>query len=427
MANTFALYTLGCKVNQAESEGLRQLLKENGYKEVSFSQCADLYLVHTCAVTNTAAAKSRQKLHAAKKRNPKALVGAIGCYVQIAAKQLEKDADFCIGSYQKDQLLAVLNNLKNNRQSSPLITESPAFLQLPLYSGSGRTRRFLKVQDGCDQYCAYCVIPYARGHERSLDLKSCVKQAVLLEQQSIRELVLTGIHTGRYGKGTKKTLADLCAAILEACPKLLRLRISSIEITEVSDDLLRLFHQDSRLARHLHIPLQSGYDATLKRMRRPYTTAQYLERLQEIRKEAGDIAVSTDVIAGFPGESEAEFEGTMAFLEQCDFSFLHVFPYSPRDNTLAASMADQVSDAIKKQRVKKLLDLDHKLRFKHAEKMIAKSFEVLVESWKSNLAKGYNSFYQPVEFYSDNDLRNQGVFVTIQSVNETVLQGKKED
>ncbi len=312
----YAIACLGCKVNTTEAQGIRQALNESGYQEVSFKEEAEVYVILTCAVTNTASSKSRQKVNQAIRRNNQAIVCVVGCYVQMSYEEMkEQDGiDILVGSSHKEKVPQLIERVRATKQKVVMVDDvrkKAVFEPLVINKFDYQTRAYLKIQDGCNQFCSYCVIPYARGKERSLTLEEVIQQAKKLAQNH-REIVLTGIHTGRYGdKG--ETLAMAMETILTEVPQLERLRISSIEITEIDNHLLQLIQKEKRIAKHLHIPLQSGSDTVLRKMNRPYTTSQFYERLQEIKKAVKDISISTDLIVGFPQETQEEFEETKKF------------------------------------------------------------------------------------------------------------------
>ena len=376
-----AISTLGCKVNAYESESTAQALRQRGYQTVDFKEKADVYIIFTCAVTNTAASKSRQKIHQARRQNPDALVCAVGCYVQIQADQQLIDEAL----RQRREPIVELHDVRTSAE----------FEMLPLDEFEHQTRAYLKVQDGCNQFCAYCIIPYARGRERSLPLDEALKEARRLAQKH-KEIVLAGIHTGRYGKDRDTSLCDLIRGMCEIEP-LERIRISSIEITEITDELLTLMETQPKIARHLHIPLQAGCDATLKRMGRPYTTAQFMARVEEIRTRIDGISISTDLIVGFPQESEAEFAATMAFLKQIQFSFIHVFPFSPKTGTPAQRMSGQISSEVKKQRARQVGEFSRNSYYAVKSSWIGKDVDVIIETCVNGVAFGHSSEYLPVQ------------------------------
>lgn len=396
--STFAISCLGCKVNTYEAESICASLKEMGLEEVSFQEEADVYCIFTCAVTNTAASKSRQKIHQAIRKNPDALICVVGCYVQINAEQLKEDEhiDILVGSSGKKEVPALIQAGLINKKKQVIVDDvrnKGEFEALPLHSFTHMTRAYLKVQDGCNQFCSYCIIPYARGKERCLDLNEAIEQTKELSKHH-EEIVLAGIHTGRYGKDAGVTLADLIQGMLEKTT-IQRIRISSIEITEITDELIELMKKSPRVARHLHIPIQSGCNETLKRMNRPYTIEEFLKRIEWIRSEIPDITISTDLIVGFPGETEEQFEITKKTLYQAEFFFLHVFPFSSKSGTAASRMKDHVSNEIKKQRVNECLAISSSLKVQAMSRFINKTVEVLIEKTEDGYSFGHTSEYIP--------------------------------
>lgn len=397
--STFAIATLGCKVNSFESESYLESLVELGYEEVDFRQKADVYVINTCCVTNTAASKSRQRISQAQRNNPDALICVVGCYVQTHGEDLKAQygIDILIGSSGKNGLAHRIDNAlkKNVPVVFSKIDDISLFEELKVSKFQHHTRAFLKIQDGCDQYCAYCIIPFARGRERSLAPKSVIQQASILSE-SHPEIVLAGIHTGRYGKGYDTDLTQLIKDILTEAPRLKRIRISSIEVSEITDEFIQLVKNELRIARHLHIPIQSGCDATLQRMKRPYTVREYLDRIHAIRREIPDISISTDLIAGFPQESEDEFVTTLDTMKVARFSFMHVFPYSKRENTAAADMEGQIDPQCKKQRVQAAQLTSHQLNSQYMLSFIGKKLSVIIEETDANGAFGHSGEYIPV-------------------------------
>lgn len=398
---TFAIATLGCKVNTFESESYIASLKQKGYQEVDFKEVADIYIINTCSVTNTAASKSRQKIHQAQRMNPDAMICVVGCYVQTDADSLESmpAIDVLIGAKNKSKLVDIIDS---SNQFKEQIEESRDldFEFLPL-SSTDKTRAFLKIQDGCDQFCSYCIIPFARGNERSASLDSLVTMAQDLVASNHHEIVLSGIHIGRYGKGEGMDLVDLMKRLIEQVSGLKRLRLSSIEITEITDDLLDLMASSDIIARHLHIPIQSGCNTVLQRMNRPYTVEQYTQRVEEIRRRFPKISISTDVIVGFAGESDEEFEETVRTMRRLQFSFLHVFPYSLRKDTVAASMDHHVDPSIKKQRVAQLSELSKTLKSMYEMQFVNQEVWVLFDSYQSGKVTGFSSEYIAVSVLMD--------------------------
>ncbi len=391
----YAICCLGCKVNLYEAESTAEEMDRRGWQRVPFEEKADAVLVFTCAVTNTAAAKSRKMLHRARRSAPEGAIVLVGCYVQVDDGKLA-DADILVGTSHKKEIPDLIERFLTDRKPIKAVTALDAipYDNLRSENFSGRTRAFLKVQDGCDQYCSYCVIPYTRGHQRSMEPDAAVAAAKALARTH-KEIVLTGIHTGRYGREHGVTLAQLAERILQETD-ILRLRISSIEITEVDDRLLDLLANDERVARHLHIPLQAGSDSVLAKMHRPYTTQQYLQSIQKIRERVPGISISTDLITGFPQESEEDFAETVEFLKKCEFSFLHVFPFSLRSGTEAEKMSGHLSEAVKKQRAAVCLQLSDELQRSMMHSWIGKEAAVITETAKDGHTTGYTSEYIPV-------------------------------
>ena len=385
----FELINLGCKVNAFETEAVGQQLERTGLVRADGKEPADVTVIFTCAVTNTAAAKSRKMIHRARRKNPQAVIAVAGCYAQIEPEAL-KEADILIGTAHKQYLGEYISRYLNDHVPVRDVGDlkNVCFEPLPLDSFSQRTRAFLRIQDGCDQYCAYCVIPFARGHERSMDPDQVIAEVRKLSRYH-KELVLAGIHTGRYGREYHMTLTDLLKRILSEVSDLPRIRISSIEVTELSDEFVDLFCREPRIAKHLHIPLQSGSDAVLKRMGRPYTADEYYRKLEEIRSYVPDVSVSADLMTGFPGETDERFAETLSFLDRCRFSFLHVFPFSVRKGTAAEEMDGQVAPEIRKQRAAVCLKRSEAYYEAYAKSMIGRDVQVLMETEHS----GYTGEY----------------------------------
>ena len=396
MTRTFSIMNLGCKVNMYEAESISCMLEKKGWVRKPFEEKTDASLIFTCAVTNTAASKSRKMMHRVKRNNPDGICVMVGCYAQINDGMLE-DAEIVVGTAHKarvpEYLEQYLQDHEKIRDIEPF--EETPFENLVTDRFENRTRAYLKVQDGCNQFCAYCVIPYARGRERSMEPDAVIEEAKRITKTH-KEIVLTGIHTGRYGREYNVTLTQLIRKLLDEVPALERLRISSIEVTEVSEELIELMKQEKRIARHLHIPLQAGCDATLKRMGRPYSTEAYYDKIKWIREQIPDIAVSCDLIVGFAGEDEEEFNATLQFCEQCEFAFMHVFPFSVRSGTRAEKMPDQVSPQTKKERARIANALSAKCRDIYALEHLGREAEVILEQKEGEYMSGYTSDYIPV-------------------------------
>ena len=391
----FNVINLGCKVNAYEAESTARSLEQHGYRRVD-NDGADITIIYTCAVTNMAAQKSRKMIHRAKRNNPESTIVVVGCYSQIDPDAL-KEADILIGTKHKSKLLDYLLEYEKNHERIVDIEKVDVlpFENMFVDQFDNQTRAYLKIQDGCNQFCTYCVIPFARGRERSMAVND-VLESVKMLQEKHSEIVLSGIHTGRYGRDIGMTLSSLLDELLAVSPENFRFRISSIEMTEIDDHLIELMKKDHRIARHFHIPLQSGCDTVLKRMNRPYTTKEFLERIEYIRKEIPGISISTDLIVGFPGETDEEFKKTCDFLKECQFSFLHIFPYSLRSGTKAASMENQIDPKIKKNRAAICAEINEELYDKYKESYLDKEVTVLFEKNEDGYTFGHSSEYLPV-------------------------------
>lgn len=382
-----AFYTLGCKVNQADTASMENLFLRSGHQLVSFDGEADVYIINTCVVTNTGQRKSRQTIHRAIRKNPNALIVVTGCYPQTAAEEVKAIAgvDMIIGNQDRAQIVQLVEERLAHRQTDTLdavhkLTASTAFEEMAAGDVTDKTRAFLKIQEGCNQFCTYCIIPYARGPLRSRSLESIRTETQRLISAGFKEIVLIGIHLGCYGKENPDgpTLYDAVKTVLDV-PGVQRLRLGSLESVEVEPRLLTLMQEDARFCRHLHLPLQSGCDKTLQAMHRPYTTAKFKTLLADIKTKVPDIAITTDVIAGFPGETEADFETTCKFAESCGFSKMHIFPFSARKGTPAEKFAGAVTEAVKKERADILGKIDETMHKAFLQAMVGQTAEVLFE------------------------------------------------
>ena len=416
------LINLGCKVNAYETESTAQMLEAEGFERTDSMNDADVTVIFTCAVTNTAAAKSRKQIHRARRANPDGVIAVAGCYAQIDPDALA-EADILIGSAHKPLLPQYIRQFLRDRIPLKDVTNLSGISFEPMYASrfAERTRAFLKIQDGCDQFCTYCVIPYARGRERSLDPDSVIREVACLAQ-SHQEIVLAGIHTGRYGKEYGITLTGLLKRILNEVPQLARIRISSIEVTELSDEFVELLVSEPRIARHLHVPVQSGCDTVLARMGRPYTTDEYYSVISRIREQIPDISISTDLMVGFPGETEEEFQQTLAFLKKCWYSFLHVFPYSLRKGTAAEQLPDHCAPDVKKERTAVCLAESEALYEAYVKSMIDHPVEVLMETEKT----GYTSEY--IEVTMDRPCKKGSMIkAVITGYHDGIAEAKEND
>ena len=419
---TFQIQTLGCKVNTYESEFYRQTLLNAGYLEGLPKETTDIVIINTCTVTNTASFKSRQKITQAKRFNPSAMIVVVGCYVQTHHDFLKEkyQIDLLIGAKDKDRFLELIEH----KQKPNTFDYPKNFESLPVHSFKHQKKAYIKVQDGCNQFCTYCIIPFARGRERSSDEDEIIRQINAYDEH--KEITLTGIHTGRYGNDINLNLFHLLQRIIRET-KIERIRISSIEITEVTDEIIELIKNEPRFARHLHIPLQSADNNVLKSMNRPYSIEEYQLRLEFIRNEINDICISTDLIVGFPTETEEIFENSLENIKKCLFSFMHVFPYSKREMTKAAEYELQFTNEIKKDRVhraQRLSDLNNMIVLKS---WLGKSVEVLCEEIQDNYVFGYSSQYLPVLVRSSKNLINQIIRCKVIDIKDEYLIAERED
>ncbi|MGI6734955.1 MAG: tRNA (N(6)-L-threonylcarbamoyladenosine(37)-C(2))-methylthiotransferase MtaB [Bacilli bacterium] len=416
---TFISVSLGCKVNAYEVFSINEALLKNGYVQAQDNDNVDVALINTCSVTRNADQKSRQQIRKLAKNYPNAILVVMGCYAQINKDLINTipEIDILVGTSNRHKIVDYIEKFSKTGIKIIDIEEEPrnfSYEELHATSVSPQARAYLKIQDGCDAFCTYCIIPIARGKMRSRDARAIINEAKDLVKRGYQEIVLTGIHTGAYGKDLGNiNFTDIVEMILKTCPSLYKLRISSIEENEIDERLLRLMLKDKRLARHFHIPLQSGSDEVLKRMNRRYTASEFLNKIASIREIVPDIAITTDIIVGFPGETNELFEETVAFIKKANFAQLHVFPYSARTKTSAASFKNQVDGPTKKERVRKLLAISEQLKKKYATKFIHKEQEVLIETFdpKTNLYFGHTTNYLEVKVKSDVDITRQVIKV----------------
>lgn len=382
-----ALHNLGCKVNAYETEAMQQLLEEAGYEIVPFKPGADVYVINTCSVTNMADHKSRQILHRAKKMNPDAVVVAVGCYAQAAKADLEKDdaVDLIIGNNKKKDLTDILSRYFEDKEKIEEVIDISAsheYEELHIKKIADHTRAFIKVQDGCNQFCSYCIIPYTRGRVRSRGIDDIINEVEELLKNGYKEIVLTGIHLSSYGvdfpEHEKKTLLDLVIR-LDQMEGMERIRLGSLEPRIVTEEFATALASLKTICPHFHLSLQSGCDETLKRMNRHYTAEEYLKRCQILRNHFVNPAITTDVIVGFPGETEDEFAMTKEFLEKVHFYEMHIFKYSKREGTKAATMAGQISEQTKGIRSDILFKMEAELSLNYRKMFLGKTTDVLLE------------------------------------------------
>lgn len=380
-----ALHNLGCKVNAYETEAMQQLLEENGYEIVPFKEGADVYIINTCTVTNMADRKSRQMLHRAKKMNPDAIVVAAGCYVQAkeASGEIDESIDIVIGNNKKKDLIQILDGFYEKKQGQNKavidINHTHEYEEMHLNKTAEHTRAYIKVQDGCNQFCTYCIIPFARGRVRSRAKEDVVREVTELAANGYQEVVLTGIHLSSYGVDLEnENLLSLILAVNEI-EGIKRIRLGSLEPRIITEDFVKTISGLEKMCPHFHLSLQSGCDETLRRMNRRYTSEEYYEKCMLLRKYFAHPALTTDVIVGFPGETEEDFESSLAFVKDICFYETHIFPYSRRQGTKAAAMKDQLTEAVKKERSEKMLSVNKKRMAEYEKTMEGKTLEILLE------------------------------------------------
>lgn len=410
---TVAVYTLGCKVNIYESEFVISLLKKNNYEIVDFNEKADIYIINTCSVTNESDKKNRKIINEAKRKNSDAIIVVMGCYSQVNSDLI--DADIVIGNKDKSKIIELLDECIKKKEKIKKIYDirKTDFETMSIDKFENHTRAFVKIQEGCNAFCSYCIIPFTRGGLRSKDEDEAVKEITTLVNNGYKEIVLTGIHTGRYGIEKNTSLEHLLNRLVKI-PNIFRIRLSSIEINEITPGILKLIKDNKIMAKHLHIPLQSGSDKILKLMNRKYDVEFYINKINEIRELIPDISITTDLIVGFPNETEDDFNDTLKVLDSIKFTKIHTFPYSIRKGTVAAKMDNQVDGITKKERVHKVLEISDKYELEFYKSKINSTYEVVTELKKNNICIGHTTNYIPVIL--DNKLNNEIVNVKIVDV-----------
>ena len=398
----YIIYTLGCKVNQYETQAIETILQSRGHSPAADGECADAVIVNTCAVTAEAGRKSRQAINRLREENPDAIVAAAGCYSQLSPEWLDKiGADVIFGSNDRTGFAeaietAVITGAGKRNVDAPF--QRKVFEELPAGAASGRTRALLKIQDGCVNFCSYCIIPYTRGRELSLPVDTAAKRAKELEAEGYKELVITGIEIASYGVDLpgKPNLADVVCAIAKAAPNM-RLRLGSIEPTVITEEFCRKLADAGTVCPHFHLSLQSGCDKTLKNMNRKYTTAEFTEIVERLRRYFPGCALTTDIIVGFPDETDEDHAQTCAFLEKCAFADIHVFPYSRRPGTVADKMPNQLDRATKARRSKDIRALAAKTHREYLEANAGKTLAVLFETEENGVWQGHSDTYIEVQ------------------------------
>jgi threonylcarbamoyladenosine tRNA methylthiotransferase MtaB len=424
-----AFCSLGCKVNQYETNAMAQKFIEHGYEVVEFDEYADVYIVNTCTVTNVADRKSRQMLRRAKEINKDATLVACGCYAQVAKDELKKipEIDLIIGNNEKNDIIQIVENHISQKGAEDLVSDvmyKLDYVELGTTTYTEKTRAVIKVQDGCDRFCSYCLIPYARGHIRSRKIENVIEEIKKVVEEGINEVVITGIHIASYGrdfKGENIGLIDLLEEI-NKIQGLHRIRLGSIEPTIVTDEFVERLSKLDKICDHFHLSLQSGCTETLKRMNRRYTTEEFKAVTKRLRAKFPNAALTTDIIVGFPGETDEEFNTTYEFLKEIAFYKMHIFKYSQRKGTKAAVMPNQVDGKIKEERSKKLIELSNENEYNYNKKYIGKQVEVLFEEREGEYLKGHTTNYIVVKHKTDkDDLINKIAKVTVNEAKQDCL------
>ncbi len=419
-------YTLGCKVNQYDTEAVIENFKKQGYEEVAFDEVADVYIVNTCTVTHLSDRKCRQMLRRTKKINKDSILVAMGCYAQSASQKLREEIpeiDIIVGTDRRSEIVNIVENYYSEEIfKDPVsdIMEVTEFEELTISKITDHTRAYIKIQEGCNNYCTYCIIPYVRGKIRSRKEENVITEAIRLSNEGIKEIILTGIHVASYGKELEDVSLNTLLPKLNEIQTIDRIRMSSIEPIVVTDEFIRTISKTSKLCKHFHLSLQSGSDSVLKRMKRKYNTKEYLESVKKLKSLWPDVGLTTDIIVGFPGETDQEFEETLQFVEEVGFCMIHIFPFSPREGTVAHTMPDQISSDIKSARANKLKQLEQKLRYKYMDNLLNSTQRVLFE--KGNT--GLTSNYIKVEVNTDLNLENKLLKVKIIRRENDILIGE---
>lgn len=427
---TVAFITLGCKVNQYETEAMIEIFLSEGYKIVKYDQKADVYVINTCSVTNFGDKKSRQAIRKAKKNNPDSIVIVVGCYSQTAPEEIEKieGVNIILGTKDRTKIVDTLKNYKKqdgilNKVES--VMKNHEFEKLSLSNMENRTRAYLKIQDGCNQFCTYCIIPYARGPIRSRKAEDIISEVTNLVSKGFKEIVLTGIQVSSYGQDLKDMNLIKIISILNEIDGLERIRFSSIEPNIITDEFLDTLVKCNKVCNHIHLSLQSGSDDILKKMNRHYTTQKYYQSVLKLKEAIKDIAITTDIIVGFPGETEQNFNETCEFVKKVGFSKIHIFPYSAKRGTKAATMPNQIDSTIKSKRAKQLSEIEKSLRFAFLNEQKFKTAKVLFETEiEKNVFEGYTTNYIKVQSKSEFNLKNKIYWVNINEIKRDCIKGE---
>ncbi|MGL5346474.1 MAG: tRNA (N(6)-L-threonylcarbamoyladenosine(37)-C(2))-methylthiotransferase MtaB [Peptostreptococcaceae bacterium] len=425
-----AFYTLGCKVNQYETEAMLEMFEKEGYSQVESEEYADVYVINTCTVTHMSDRKSRQYIRRVKKKNPDAIIAVVGCYSQVSPEEILEieEVNLVMGTNDRRKIVEEIKKLDSTKKASTVddIMKVKAFEEIEISQTNGKTRAFMKIQDGCDRFCSYCIIPYARGRVRSRDINSIMDEVHKLVKNGFKEFVLTGIHVASYGKDVKDAQINLLSVIksINDVEGVERIRLSSVEPILFTEEFVSEVSKMKKVCPHYHLSLQSGCDETLKRMNRRYTTSEYKAIVDRLRENIPNVAITTDVIVGFPGETNDEFSKTYDFLRDIELSQMHIFKYSPRKGTPAATMENQIDPQMKQLRSDKLLNLSKENFNKFASKFIGQELDVLFEqNIVDDKYEGLTPNYIRVVVPSENDIQGKILKVKITDVKNEYVEG----
>ena len=418
------IYTLGCKVNTYESEFVSSLLQNHGYEICDFKSICDIYIINTCTVTNTSDIKSRKIIRQARKKNKDACIIAMGCFIQADKNNIIKDIDIAIGNKDKSKIIELIDDYYKNKQKITVIEDNfdNSFEDMMITSYENRTRAFVKIQDGCENFCSYCIIPFVRGKCRSKEFNKVIEEIKTLTGNGFKEIGLTGIHTGNYGVDINSNFASLLREIIKI-KDLFRLRISSIEINELTDEVLEIIKDNDIIVNHLHIPIQAASDNVLQKMNRKYNLEFYKEKIKRIKTIKKDINITTDIIVGHPYEEDIDFSSGIDVIKEIGFSKLHVFPYSRRKDT-KSDLMPQVDEKVKKQRARKLLELSKELEISYMKKFLNKELEVLIEKSTDKYSIGHTTNYLNAKIYNKKYNSGDLVKITLKDIDYPFIIGE---
>ena len=424
-----AFHTLGCKVNQYETEAMEELFEQSDYEVVGDEEVADVYVINTCTVTNMSARKSRQFIRRAKKLNEDSVVAVVGCYSQVSPEEIKDidGVDVIMGTSERNRIVALCEEAKNLNEKINVVKNArdlDEFEEINVSNIDSMTRAYIKIQDGCNQFCSYCIIPYARGPIRSREVSDIIDEVTNLASLGFKEVVLTGIHVASYGKDLEDMNLGKIIDEISKIEGIERIRLSSVEPSIITDEFMETILKSGKVCDHFHLSLQSGSNGVLKRMNRKYTREEFLERVDTIRKYMPKAGITTDIIVGFPGETDEEFEETMDLVKKVKFSRIHVFKYSPREGTPAAKMKDQIHGEIKNERSAKLIELGEELAEDFSKELIGKNIEVLFEEEVEGFIEGYTSNYMRVKVKSDSDIIGKVMDIQILDEEDGILIGE---